>query len=1009
MIHSPRQRRYVALSAFLSSLSRAFRSTQPRQRGLKFKACLASAVTTALFSTLLVVGMAAPASAAAAAGSDSCGNDPAGNPAFNESTLVKAAAVVGSGANAKLAIFSDDENGTLLGIGATAMPNTPPAAHVNNPSLGDTTKLDPAGRPQYPALFITDQGTSMPAVPITTGDWQNGGAPVTQLQDVFGSWVVGSYDAQGNYQKPQQPPFKTTNGGTWTLGAGSDPLPTTNSPTSFVGTGNSSPSKTEGYGSEFRWDANALGLTPGHFYRVQIMTHDGDQNKTGGDVGEACLTLSIPGNAPGQLTIVKSDDTNHAVNAGGSFNFLLAVSNTGQGDAVNAKVTDTLPAGIVSNGAPTTTGGGTCALAGQKITCTYASIPKGGGATVTIPVKADGTVCGKITNTGAVQADNIAQVQSSDDVTVSCPPNLTIVKSANATTVNAGDSFDYTLAVANTGQGAANATSVKDTIPTGLTIGTVTPSVGTCSTAGQAVTCNLGTLAPAATASIKIHVTTTPAACGIVKNTGTIEASNNAKVTSNEVDVTVVCPNPSLAITKSASATTVTQGDPFDYTLVVTSTGGATATAVNVTDDIPAGLTIVGTPTTTAGTCDAPSGQHVSCNVGDLAAANAANGTKSVTIVIHISTVGAPCGVVTNTGHASASNVTTVDSNPVDVTIDCPVNGQLDKTNDGDGDGSFHKDETAPLPGMDVPFHVVLTNTSAVPVVIESISDAFGTSTVIPQCVSAFVGQTVAPGASIPCDFTLQGYSPAAGSSLENTATVTVHDASNPGKKKTVESKSTVRTAATPPLSLTVVKTNDANGDGIFTKDETGVAQANVNFRVSITNSSAVPVVIDSVTDVWPGATEFAPACAASIVGTTLAANGGTVSCDFTVATYVPVSTDGAKVNTVTVTGHQPGDPGNKTTQKDTSTVRGEPPAVLGTTVIRALPRTGAANTVGLVGIAVLLLGLGLGLTLLSGRIPQAAVAFRSSVQATPVMFSRSVLVVERRLDRVSRRKLKRR
>ena len=51
----------------------------------------------------------------------------------------------------------------------------------------------------------------------------------------------------------------------------------------------------------------------------------------------------------------------------------------------------------------------------------------------------------------------------------------------------------------------------------------------------------------------------------------------------------------------------------------------------------------------------------------------------------------------------------------------------------------------------------------------------FGSSTVIPQCVSAFVGQTVAPGASLTCDFTLTGYSPAAGSSLENTATVTVH------------------------------------------------------------------------------------------------------------------------------------------------------------------------------------------------------------------------------------------
>jgi len=452
----------------------------------------------------------------------------------------------------------------------------------------------------------------------------------------------------------------------------------------------------------------------------------------------------------------------------------------------------------------------------------------------------------------------------------------------------------------------------------------------------------------------------------------------------------------------------VNAGDSFDYTLVVTSTGAAAATNVVVTDAIPNGLGGAGT-STTSGSCTV-AGQNVTCNVGDLAAANAANGTKSATITVHITTTTAVCGKVPNTGHASAGNVSNVDSNQVDVTINCPVNGNLDKTNDADGDGSFHKDETAPLPGMDTPFRAVLTNTSAIPVVIDSIEDAWtdatGALSISPQCAQAFVGQTVAPGQSLTCDFVVPNYSPAAGASLTNEITVNVHDAGNPGKTKTLKSTSTVNTAATPPLNLTVVKTNDANGDGVFTDDETGVENTNVNFRVTITNNSAVPVVIDSVTDVWPGATEFAPACAATIVGTTLAANGGTVSCDFTVANYVPPSTAGAKTNTVTVTGHEPGNPGNTTTQKDDSTVRGEPPAVLGTTVVRALPRTGS-DTLGLVGIGVLLLALGAGLMMLSsGRIPQAAMALRSSVLTPPVMYSRSVLV-ERTLGAESRRKLK--
>jgi len=36
-------------------------------------------------------------------------------------------------------------------------------------------------------------------------------------------------------------------------------------------------------------------LQPGHSYRLEFMIHDGDQNKTGGDSGENCVNLRIPG------------------------------------------------------------------------------------------------------------------------------------------------------------------------------------------------------------------------------------------------------------------------------------------------------------------------------------------------------------------------------------------------------------------------------------------------------------------------------------------------------------------------------------------------------------------------------------------------------------------------------------------------------------------------------------------------------------------------------------------
>jgi hypothetical protein len=53
-----------------------------------------------------------------------------------------------------------------------------------------------------------------------------------------------------------------------------------------------------GYCSEAIWDIGALQdaglLQAGHSYRLQYMVHDGDQNKSGGDVGQNCVNVSVP-------------------------------------------------------------------------------------------------------------------------------------------------------------------------------------------------------------------------------------------------------------------------------------------------------------------------------------------------------------------------------------------------------------------------------------------------------------------------------------------------------------------------------------------------------------------------------------------------------------------------------------------------------------------------------------------------------------------------------------------
>src|SRR5262249_17371541 len=54
----------------------------------------------------------------------------------------------------------------------------------------------------------------------------------------------------------------------------------------------------QGYTAEVRWDLTALVnqgvLIPGHNYRFYVMVHDGDQNKTGGDVGHPSYQVNNP-------------------------------------------------------------------------------------------------------------------------------------------------------------------------------------------------------------------------------------------------------------------------------------------------------------------------------------------------------------------------------------------------------------------------------------------------------------------------------------------------------------------------------------------------------------------------------------------------------------------------------------------------------------------------------------------------------------------------------------------
>jgi hypothetical protein len=145
----------------------------------------------------------------------------------------------------------------------------------SNILAGDQSGIDQSLRPMWPALFVTDVSTDRTS---RAGDWQQGGVPIGP-NAVYGTWkgavrtVDNTVSPSTVTITPDADPAKND----WNLGGGDTPL---------SGLGD------EGYGAEVVWNVPFIS---GHSYRVQVVVHDGDQNKVGGDSGEACALFCANG------------------------------------------------------------------------------------------------------------------------------------------------------------------------------------------------------------------------------------------------------------------------------------------------------------------------------------------------------------------------------------------------------------------------------------------------------------------------------------------------------------------------------------------------------------------------------------------------------------------------------------------------------------------------------------------------------------------------------------------
>jgi uncharacterized repeat protein (TIGR01451 family) len=175
------------------------------------------------------------------------------------------------------------------------------------------------------------------------------------------------------------------------------------------------------------------------------------------------------------------------------------------------------------------------------LSCTPRDLGPGQSFTVQISSATSAASCKAYPNTATATATNHAQVQASETITVLCP-DLVITKTADATSVAAGQPIGFTITVKNNGAGAATGVTITDPLPgnTGLSW-TISPAASGCSISTGTLTCNVGVLAAGQSSSVHVTSPTTTSSCATINNTATVTATNDDGGSAS-ASVTVRCP-----------------------------------------------------------------------------------------------------------------------------------------------------------------------------------------------------------------------------------------------------------------------------------------------------------------------------------------------------------------------------------------------------------------------------------------------------------------------------------
>ena len=271
--------------------------------------------------------------------------------------------------------------------------------------------------------------------------------------------------------------------------------------------------------------------------------------------------------------------------------YTVTVSNTAGTAATSGlvTVTDTVPSGLSLVSLAGT--GWTCVANACTRNDALASGSSYPAITATVNVGAAAT--SPQLNSVTVSGGGSANATATDSIVVTSVALLSITKTHSGNFTQGQQNATYTVTVSNTaGAGATSGTvTVADTLPSGLTLVSLAGTGWTCT----AATCTRADALAAAASYPAITATVNVGSTATSPQINSVTVSGGGSVSATVTDSTIVTPVALLSITKSHRGT-FTQGQTnVTYTVTVSNAAGTAATLglVTVTDNLPAGLTLV--------------------------------------------------------------------------------------------------------------------------------------------------------------------------------------------------------------------------------------------------------------------------------------------------------------------------------------------------------------------------------------------------------------------------------